>query len=161
MKKNLHTKYFQFTYNDVPLNEKPPITEGKSPHIFVVIGGVECICCNKCICNCHLTFRGHLQKIWLQNEEHVSDHGYEGLPNINCLWLREIWNFQISGNPHRPHCSYCTYQHTVSQLPQKPCSNVSKGNAKEISGVAPTSGLIEVSHHYLHAGSSICICIKL
>ena len=47
MKENLHNKYFPFTYKDVNLNKKPPITK-ENLHIFV-IGRVECMCvlCNK------------------------------------------------------------------------------------------------------------------
>ena len=33
MKENLHTKYIPFTYNDVTLNKKPPITK-QNLHIF-------------------------------------------------------------------------------------------------------------------------------
>ena len=43
MKENLCTKYFPFTYNDITLNKKATYDVGKSPHIFFVIGGVECI----------------------------------------------------------------------------------------------------------------------
>ena len=44
MKENLHTKYFPFTYNDVALNEKPPIMKENLCIFIFIIGGVECIC---------------------------------------------------------------------------------------------------------------------
>ena len=42
MKENLHTKYTPFTYNDVALDEKLPITKLNLHIFFFVIGRVEC-----------------------------------------------------------------------------------------------------------------------
>ena len=42
-RKTLCTKYTRFTYNDITLNEKPPIRKQNLSIFFLVIGGVECI----------------------------------------------------------------------------------------------------------------------
>ena len=42
MKENLCTKYFPFTYNDLVLNEKPPIMKENLRIFFIFIGRVEC-----------------------------------------------------------------------------------------------------------------------
>ena len=41
-KENLHTKCIPFTYNDIALNEKPPIVKQNLCIFFFIIDGVEC-----------------------------------------------------------------------------------------------------------------------
>ena len=41
-KENLCTKYFPFIYNNIALNEKPPIMKENLHIFFFIIGRVEC-----------------------------------------------------------------------------------------------------------------------
>ena len=59
-KENLHTKYTQFTYNDIALNKKLLVMK-QNLYIFFVIGRIECIEFTKSVkfpwMTCKFTFR--------------------------------------------------------------------------------------------------------
>ena len=61
MEENLHTKYTPFTYNDITLNKKPPITKQNLCIFFIIIGRVECIGRNG-----HVWIMGKLNSITIQ-----------------------------------------------------------------------------------------------
>ena len=96
-KENLCTKYFPFTYKQVALNEKPPITKENLCIFSFIIGRVECI-----YTQAHLYW-----KIWWQRNFLIEAKSQKGQINIGkksqyslnfCVMLSDISYLDLNKN---------------------------------------------------------------